>query len=254
MSSKIHFSMIFCIVHASSTNGVSSKPFSFSFFSKEIAPQLSFDQKFQLDFLEQELEKNNDMLHDDWDNINAQIILEDAELAVQNCPDATKDILKQRIVALFENIGISIEFTDDNLIIKTDTPDDQTLKKLLSSTTTKKKVKLKKQHAPRTGTDQPAKRRELQKIKGARRTLRRVKQKMADQRAAQEAKDLAEIRRKAAYQEKQRNANKILETVKAADFVRMIDFQHQNDDRLHEQEGKATDQARPAPEHIELLT
>lgn len=165
--------------------------------SENMEPELSFTQQFQLDFIAQEIHRYPDLFINEWDSSSsAQLVIDSAELAVQNSPVSTKPIMKQRIIDLFAQINITIQFTHENLIIKI----EPTKALDFDFKNTHHRYKLKK-HRPQKITNNSKKLPELQKIKGAGRTLRRIKKKFKDQQEAQRQSELAEIRRKAALKD-----------------------------------------------------
>lgn len=183
--------------------------------SEEMTEILSPMQQFQLDFLYQEINQFPDLFINDWTTSSSvQLIVESAELAIQNSSEQTKPIMKQRVIELFRQIGISIEFTPQDLIMKV----DSTQKSIHFRVHDKKRhIRLKKRHHPQQ--QKLRKEHELQKIKGARRTLRRVKKKLADQQIAAQEAELAEIRYNAFLKNKDRQRiDQPHETVDSIEF------------------------------------
>lgn len=101
-------------------------------FSPQPTAQLSANQIFQLNYLQEELKDNAALILNYWtQNEDARIIIERTELAVQQSDSSTQALIKQRIIQLFQDSGIDILFTPENHIqiinnnLKIDKSDDQ---------------------------------------------------------------------------------------------------------------------------------
>ena len=79
---------------------------------------LSMNQLFQLSFLQDELNEYGPIINDEWsNNENVRILIERTELAVQQSSTASQELMKLKIIELFKNVGVDIEFTSDNFIM-----------------------------------------------------------------------------------------------------------------------------------------
>jgi hypothetical protein len=79
---------------------------------------LSMNQLFQLSFLQDELSKYGPIINKQWsNNENIRILIERTELAVQQSSTASQELMKSKIIELFRNIGVNINFTSDNFIM-----------------------------------------------------------------------------------------------------------------------------------------
>ncbi|HSW77136.1 MAG TPA: hypothetical protein VLG50_08820 [Candidatus Saccharimonadales bacterium] len=84
---------------------------------KNTTAQLSFWQNFELDYLQQGLKQLAKKMSTDWTNDeSARILIERTELAVQESNSATQNFMKQRIIEIFKTFGIDIFFTPNNFI------------------------------------------------------------------------------------------------------------------------------------------
>lgn len=184
------------------------------------APALSTTQQFELDFLYQEINQFSSEFVQNWtDDANIRLILNSAELAVQQSSAATQPIMRQRITQLFADINITITFTSDNLITRADDPTIISMTPDVSHQPTKHAHKIKKQHAITYDKAQGLP--ELAKIKGARGTLRRVKQKMADQEEQDQQDALNKVKEQMRIREYRRNQD----TQPPQDTVNRQEFQ-----------------------------
>jgi len=181
--------------------------------SKNNTSILSPDQQFQLDFIHQEIHEYPELFTHDWTlNSSVELIVETAELAVQKSSARTKKIMQQRIIDLFDQINIKIYFNDENLIFKVNQDAPEHTPEFHFDFKNNRDRKQLKKHRLAQKNDTAMKLPELQKIKGARRTLRRVKQKMAEQKQAEIEQELARVRydeflrrKQQQYEDRQRN-------------------------------------------------
>lgn len=176
--------------------------FHFSDPKKDVAPAtqstatLSLTQQFQLDFLYQELNEYPDLFVHDWTSNNSVLlILESAEMSVQNSSLTTQPIMRDRITSLFAQIGINITFSSQNLIIRTDDPTQHHPFWFYHQKKGTKQIKIKKTKkwfTPSKGYKLPT----LEKIKGANRTRRRIKEKFAQKERERIENELNAIKEK----------------------------------------------------------
>ena len=217
---------------------------------EKLSATLSPSQEFQLDFLYQEINQFPDLFINDWTtNSSVQLIVESAELAIQNSSDQTKPIMKQRIIELFNQIGISIEFTPQDLILKI----DSTAKNMLFRAHDKERhIRLKKRRHPQQ--QKPKKAPELQKIKGARRTLRRIKKKLADQEKAAREAELTKIKYNASLKKNPRQRNdQPHETINSIQYWRkQLEHNHLAQQHLEQEKTQEHAEILPQQDHISL--
>jgi|GEM_PF-1341980 len=213
----------------------------------ETSATLSLTQQFQLDFLYQELNQFPDLFVHDWtDNSNVQLILESAELAVQNSSTDTRPIMRERIISLFAQIDITITFSSQNLIIRADDPTKHDTNDTHDKFHTAKHIKLKKPKHQTVTNEDLDKLPTLQRIKGARRTLRRLKAKFADQEREQREEELDKIREKNAL--KARNKPEQRPTQHPEEHINSTEFWHAQ--LLNQQREEHSEEFHePSPEH-----
>ncbi len=126
--------------------------------------RLSPIQKLQLDFLKEELTMYSKQAQTAWvDNVNVLLIVESAQLLLASSNEAIKQLLKDEIITIFKDIQIPIEITPQNIIKKINTDQKDTNKK-----STKKNIK--------NPTPKPYQPPQLNRIHGAGRTLRQIKE------------------------------------------------------------------------------
>lgn len=78
---------------------------------------LSEQQDFQLNFLKSQLQQYAPQVKQSWtNNIDVRLMIEDAELAVQQSTFNTQPIMRQSIIDIFQSFDINIYFTANNLI------------------------------------------------------------------------------------------------------------------------------------------
>lgn len=173
-----------------------------SMYGAENNAALSFMQEFQLDFINQEIHRYPDIFLDEWaTNSSVQLVIECAELAVQNSSDDTKPIMRQEIMYLFGKIGISIEFTPQDLIIKKIDTDNTITFHPKGEHHVKIKKRKKTLHTTIHVHQDPP------KIKGARRTLRRIREKFAQKQKQALEEELERIKTKMSFRNKESSRN-----------------------------------------------
>lgn len=125
-------------------------------------PYLSPIQNLQLDFLKDELTMYSKQAQTAWvDNVNILLIVESAELLLASSNDLVKPFLKDKIITLFKDAKVPIEITAENIIKKIDHDKPSIIKK--------------KVHHEKSISTKPYQPPKLNRIHGAGRTLRQIK-------------------------------------------------------------------------------
>ncbi len=146
-----------------------------------IAPELSISQLFQLNIFQEQLRLYAPLIiHDGMNNENAQILIQQTELAIQQSSPETQSLMKSRIVQLFENFDIQVAFNAENILsLVSDTTTDQ--EKQDQKTSKRFIIHKKKQSRHFFGIDKNSDKswqpKPLPKIHGARRTMNRLRKK-----------------------------------------------------------------------------
>jgi len=209
----------------------------------ETSATLSLTQQFQLDFLYQELNQFPDLFVHDWtENSNVQLILESAELAVQDSSVDTQPIMRERIIALFAQIDISIKFSSQNLIIRIDDTVNHDVLNSQNTTHKTKHIKIKKPRKHYIPNQDLTKLPTLEKIKGANRTRRRIKKKFADREREQREEELNRIRQNNLIKSKAAPVERPAEHINSSEFwhAQLLNQQHEeHSEEFHD----------PSPEH-----
>lgn len=79
--------------------------------------QLLLNQIVELDLIQKEITNLQQVIRNRWDDSESvRILLDRIELMIQTASDVAQTILKEKIVAAFTQIGVSIFFTDENII------------------------------------------------------------------------------------------------------------------------------------------
>lgn len=152
--------------------------------SKKQVTSLPFNLQLSLDVIGIELRHYKDQFSDDWNtNIHAQVIIEEAELLVQTTPIQFQELLKTKIIELFQENDLFINFTQGNTITVDIDPNKE---KRFRIQTKIKHIKAPKKH--KHTKEVIIKGFKPKKIHGARRTMKRLQKE-------------EEERRKKAYQE-----------------------------------------------------
>lgn len=180
--------LITICLHASCTS--TNLQANFSLFSKTESSidQLSINQIFQLNYLKEELKHYATLVSDDWtDDENVRILLERTELAVQQASSSAQEIIKQRVIDIFKEFHINVQFTSENMIELADEQDDHPIDDTTKSHSKEKNIK-----ASSTSTSHT---KILPRIKGANSTRKKLEKAWEDRkRAAELAQKQAEAR------------------------------------------------------------
>ena len=174
--------------------------------------QLSINQIFELNYLQEKLQENREQLEQEWTkNEDIRILIERTELAIDQSPATTQKLMKQRIINIFQQFHINIILTPDNsiqrvnlnhpehVVLQSEQEDPQDKKSNLTSD----KKKRKRQPATTQATTQP-----LQKIKGANRTRKRLEREWKERQQDARIAEMVERAKRSAF-ENQRKIDKI---------------------------------------------
>ncbi len=165
---KIFFILMLIIVHR--CNHLETAQ-TFKIEKLKKTPTLNPIQKLQLDFLKDELTMYQKQAQTAWvNNVNVLLLVESAELLIASANDATMPIIKNKIIDLFKEIQIPIKITSNNLIQKVDTDTDL---KIINKKMVDKKLVHKKKSTISAIPYRPP---NLERIHGAGRTLRQIKE------------------------------------------------------------------------------
>jgi hypothetical protein len=148
--------------------------------------ELSSQQNSQLQFLTDQLRDYANLTKKYWtNNINVRIMIETTELAVQQSLPATQELMRTKIISIFQQFGINIYFTQDNLIRRI--KPSKKSKQITPPGTIEKKEPKHVVHI-HLHEEEPYVPPTPPKIKGAQKTFRKLKQ----ARLAREAQERAE--------------------------------------------------------------
>lgn len=133
--------------------------------------ELSFMQRFELQYLKENLSRYHDQVLQYWIlDKNVRILIEMTELAVQESSPTTQQEIKQKIIEIFQTFNIYVYFTADDFIQKLNSPinmhQNLSLKKL--------KNQLTHQHRKPFMVDSSTQQEKPAKIHGANRTRKKL--------------------------------------------------------------------------------
>ncbi len=181
------YSKIFCTMYAINILSIDDTT---SNFNKELIADIFFplETEISLDFLKLQIKKNQIDLQNDWNGLQSKIIIKKAESIVKASSKDLIEKIKEKIIGYFEEIDITIFFTQDNMIVKDDSSQDsdsllfekknqeEDEQKLIEEQIIAQE-KYKELH-PETTVHKNAKHK---KIHGARRTMKRLKKRYANE-------------------------------------------------------------------------